>query len=283
VTSKYTAAVGLALAISVPGWVQSIELPRASAVPGGVVLLPISQRPSATTQAPTATYDSQRVMVVQQSDHWLAVIGIPLSAQPGDASVSIVPTAGAPSSSLNFQIRSKDYVTQKLTVARSKVDLSASDLARSAAEQAHLQTVLASFADPLPATLRLIPPIAGVRTSSFGSRRIFNGESRNPHSGMDIAGPTGMPVHAAANGRILDTGNYFFSGNTLLIDHGEGLITLYCHLSMISAHVGDVVRAGQVIGKVGATGRVTGPHLHFGVALNHAFVDPALFLPPSAP
>jgi murein DD-endopeptidase MepM/ murein hydrolase activator NlpD len=277
--------MGLVLAISASGRVQSIEsieLPRASAVPGGVVLLPISQG-AAATQAPTVTYDSQRVMVLRQSDHWLAVVGIPLSAQPGETSVSVVPTAGAASSSLSFRIRSKAYVTQKLTVDRAKVDLSDSDLARSASEQAHTQGVLATFADQPPATLRLMPPIAGARTSSFGLRRIFNGESRSPHSGMDIAGPKGMAVHAAADGRVIDTGDYFFSGNAIFVDHGEGLITLYCHLSAISVHTGEVVHTGQVIGKVGATGRVTGPHLHFGVALNHAFVDPALFLPPSAP
>lgn len=259
----------------------SLELPQSSPVPGGVVLLPVALAPALAV--PIVTYDNQRVMVLKVSDQWLAVIGLPLSAQSGSASIRIAGSVGAPATTQSFQIEPKDYVTQRLTVAPSMVNPSAHDLERITREQAHLQAALATFTESAPVTLRLLPPVPGVRSSSYGSRRVFNGESRNPHSGMDIAAALGVPVRAAAAGRVIDIGNYYFNGNTVLIDHGEGLLTMYCHLSRVGVRTGDAVRAGNVIGKVGATGRVTGPHLHFGVALNRVFVDPALFLPPSAP
>jgi murein DD-endopeptidase MepM/ murein hydrolase activator NlpD len=253
----------------------STDLPRSESVPGGVRMIAL---PGAADVAPVASFDQHRVMVIRRNDKWLAVIGIALDAANGTATLAV--QAEPPHS---FPIGPKTYTVQRLTVAPSKVDLSPQDATRAAQERTRILAAIATFSPTAPVTLGLLQPVPGVRSSSFGLRRVFNGEARNPHTGMDIAAPIGTPILAAADGTVVDTGEYFFNGNTVIIDHGEGLLTVYCHLSAIGVRSGDPITRGQIIGKVGMTGRVTGPHLHFAVVLNQSFVDPALFLPPPRP
>ena len=251
-----------------------MELPRENSVPGGIKIIRLNidgQTP------PEVEADGHRVLVVRDESGWIAVVGIPLAAPLGPRLVTIRGPAG--SHAIEFAVGDKHYASQSLKVAPRHVDLSAQDLARVNSERVRIDRALLHWSDSPPDALRWPPPVPGVRSSSFGMRRIFNGESRNPHSGMDIAAAAGTPVLLPVAGTVLDTGDYFFTGNTVLVDHGRGLISMYCHLSAIDVRPGQRIAAGTRIGAVGMTGRATGPHLHWALSLNRAFVDPELFLP----
>ena len=260
--------------LSVAGRAYAGALPESSAVPGGIAIKYLG----ASDEAPRVELAGQRVLVTGDAAGWNAIVGISLKTQ-GDTSIRIaVAWPNRNSETLTIPIGNKRYATQELTVKPGQVNLSAENLARHRRESAHLKKIRSTYSEPLLGSLALVQPCEGTRSSSFGLRRIFNGESRNPHSGMDLAAPKGTPIVAAAAGRVVDVGNYFFSGNIIIIDHGLGFLTLYAHLSEMDVAVGDPVQSGTQIGRVGATGRVTGPHLHFSVYLNAVPVDPALFL-----
>jgi hypothetical protein len=253
-------------------------LPRERLAPGGVALLKLGAAPQ---RPQVQTDDGRPVLVVGQPGAWIAVVGIALSAQPGEAGVQVRRGEGT-TRRMRYHIETHAYGTQRLTVAPGQVDLSPEDLARHERERAHQAEVIATFTEPVPAALAMRAPVDGSRSGSFGFRRVFNGQARQPHSGMDISAPAGTPVVAPAGGIVIDTGDYFFNGNTVWLDHGGGLLSMFCHLSEIGVKVGDAVRIGERLGAVGATGRATGPHLHWSLALNRAMVDPALFLPQAA-
>lgn len=248
------------------------DWPLASAVPGGVARLALGL----AADRPRAWADGVPLLVVGDLSGWTALVGIPLSAAPGDAVIEV--DTGGVRRALPYRIGPKAYAEQRLTVAPRTVELSPEDLARHERERSHQQAVMARFTEPRPDHLRMLAPVDGRPSSSFGLRRVFNGQARQPHSGMDIAAASGTPVLAPLAARVVDTGDYFFNGRTVWLDHGGGLLSMLCHLSRIDVQVGDVLTAGQRLGAVGATGRVTGPHLHWSVLLNRTAVDPALFI-----
>jgi murein DD-endopeptidase MepM/ murein hydrolase activator NlpD len=282
IAAAWLGVVGTAVADS------GIALPQSSLVPGGVALVRIEAPVRVTREAnpkasrdavPRVTLAGTPVMVLPQADHWLAVVGIPLATKPGKVKLAVEQRDGK-KTGVEIAIKPKQYAEQRLSVAPGMVELSPEDLARVNRERPLIQAALATFSDTPPVTLRLQPPVPGPRSSSYGLRRVFNGQPRNPHTGMDIAAAVGTPITAPAPGKVVAAGDYFFNGNTVVLDHGRGLVTMYGHMSAISVAPGDSVDTGTVIGKVGATGRVTGPHLHWGVSLNRTMVDPALFMDP---
>lgn len=253
--------------------------PQALQVPGGIARLslgPASTRPVAYVR--TASGDVP-LLVLGDAIEWTALVGIALATKAGEASITVQIDGGA-ERVIVYTVSDKQYTVQRLNVAPGTVDLSPVDLLRYQRESAHLAAVMATFTQALalPQSLRMQVPAVGRRSSSFGLQRVFNGQSRNPHSGMDIAAGTGTAVAAPLPGWVIDAGNYFFNGNTVWLDHGSGLLSMMCHLSAINVKPGDALNTGDRLGAVGATGRVTGPHLHWSVMLNRAMVDPALFL-----
>ena len=250
-----------------------LDLPREAAVPGGVVIRELGPSPA----RPSATFNGSPVMVVPRAAGWVAVVGIPLGAKQGGYVLEVKDAKGN-RKTLPFEIQDKAYETQHITIKdKRKVNPNKQDLERIGREKARIQRALASFSKQDDVVLSLGLPVAGPTSSPFGLRRYFNEQPRKPHSGLDIAAPRGTPIRAPAPGRVIDTGDFFFNGNTVFLDHGQGLVTMYCHMDRIDVESGQRVETGDTLGVVGMTGRVTGPHLHWGVSLNDARVNPSLF------
>lgn len=248
-------------------------LPRHSPVPGGIAVVDLG---AAQGTAPRAKLGEQALAVIRSSGHWHALVGIALDTAPGQLNFSVQRDNTA--QTLTVEVKNKAYPEQRLTIRdQNKVTPSDEDLARIEREQAITDAVKHRFSATSPDTdLQL--PASGRLSSRFGLKRFFNGEARKPHAGLDVAGAAGSQVNAPAAGIVVNVGEYFFNGNTVFVDHGQGLITAYMHLSRIDVKEGQSVRRGDRLGAIGATGRVTGPHLHWAAILNGTPVDPELLL-----
>ena len=268
--NRYTLKLIL-LVIATPA--AAITLPPNDPVPGGIAVIRLGNKVPAT---PSVKFDGNRVMVMRNQQDWYAVVGIPLSTKPGKQLLQ-VSGVDAP---IKFTVKNKQYETQRITIKdQRKVEPNKQDLKRIFRERKRIDSALAHWSSQPPTTLDFIMPVSGRLSSPFGLRRFFNNLPRKPHSGLDIAVPKGTPVKAPLAGEVIETGNFFFNGNSIFIEHGQGLVTMYCHLDTIKVEKGQHVAQGDIIGTTGMTGRATGPHLHWGVSLNNARVDPFLFLP----
>lgn len=239
-------------------------------VPGGVAVIELGTG----AQAPKTTYDGKPVLVVKEQETWRAIVGIPLTVKPGSQQ-----RITADGRQLAFAVVNKKYPEQHITLKNKRqVNPNPADLKRIENELAVQIKAYRTFSPNTPSNLLLDKPVNGPLSSKFGVRRFFNGEERNPHAGLDFAVPAGTPVKTPAAGKVILIGNYFFNGNTVFVDHGQGFISMFCHLSKIDTQVGQQLARGAVVGKVGSTGRATGPHMHWNVSLNDARVDPAIFI-----
>lgn len=238
-------------------------------VPGGVAVIELGT----SAQAPKASYQGKPVLVVKEQDTWRAIVGIPLTVKPGTQHIS---TEGR---TLNFTVGTKKYPEQRITLKNKRqVNPNPADIKRIDNELAIQIKAYRTFSPNTPSNLLLDKPVNGPLSSKFGVRRFFNGEERNPHSGLDFAVAAGTPIKTPAAGKVILVGHYFFNGNTVFVDHGQGFISMFCHLSKIDSRVGQQLARADVVGKVGSTGRATGPHMHWNVSLNDARVDPAIFI-----
>ena len=270
------AAVLAPIPIPELGHFLTVGLPWPAAFPGGFAVINLG----ANSSAPIVHFNGERVLVSGGNrSEWFAVVGIPLDSKPGRSSPLTVQYSAGKPRLIYLRIKDKQYESEYISVKTDLVDLTPVDLARCELERSHTQSILRVYSESSPASLLLASPCEGMRARTFGQLRFFNGQPRGAHSGMDIAAEIGTPVFAAGSGEVIDVGEYFFSGRTAMINHGRGFLTMYAHLAKVDVRPGKRVEAGQQIGKVEITGRVTGPHLHFGVYLNAAAVDPALFLP----
>lgn len=251
--------------------------PRHAPYPGGVAVVKLSE---STSSVVDVTYRGNRVVTVKREEGLFGIVGIPLDAEPGmqkihvgagEGTVQVVYETG-------FEIKPKAYPTQHLKIDPRFLQLSPENQKRNERDQPLIAAAKKHWSDAPPATFMLDLPATGRLSARFGIRRTLNGKPSWPHGGLDVAIGTGTPLRAAADGRVIATDDYFYSGKSVWVDHGQGFITLYIHMSRIDVKAGDAVARGAVLGLSGATGQVTGPHLHWAVLLNGTYVDPELFL-----
>jgi murein DD-endopeptidase MepM/ murein hydrolase activator NlpD len=257
-----------------------VETSARAMQPGELVVFTVTAPPDATAVSISAA-GAVIPAVHGPAGAWRALVGLDLALSPGPFPTTITThtRGGVITTEHSLTVTPKQFPTRRLTVNPALVDPPASELERIKREAARTNEIYASPAPDALWTGRFVRPVAAQANSRFGSRSIFNGGQRSsPHTGADFLSGAGSPIKAPNAGRVRLAENLYFSGNTVIIDHGQGLFSLFAHLSAFDVHEGDSVAAGDVVGLVGATGRVTGPHLHWAVRANGARIDPLSLL-----
>jgi murein DD-endopeptidase MepM/ murein hydrolase activator NlpD len=210
-------------------------------------------------------------------DVWRGLLGVDLEKPAGKYEFTVsapIRSGETVSCAVSVEVKEGHFATESLTVKKQFAEPDPEQLARAQAESKRLREIYEHVTPEQLWKGKFRLPLDGdFKGSNFGRRRVLNGKPGSPHSGVDFPAPTGTPVHAAQSGRVVLAEELYYAGNAVIVDHGLGIYTLYCHFSEIDAKVGDMVSAGTVLGKVGATGRVTGPHLHWGLTVERAHVN----------
>ena len=224
------------------------------------------------------TWNNKKVPAFQIEDRWTAILGVDLDAKPGNHPADALFTmedGSVEKREALIEVRAKKYPTTELTVDDKYVELSKPDLARALKEAKEIENIYAKMtSEPLWDKPFAVPIPGETKGTNFGHRRVFNGQARAPHAGSDLHAVLGTPVHSTNSGQVVLAKSLFFTGNTVIVDHGLGVYSLYAHFSRIDVKVGQMVSNGELLGLSGATGRVTGPHLHWGITVQGARVDP---------
>jgi len=251
------------------------NIPNNAPYPGGIAVVPLSVQ---SAKEPKVYFNQRRVLVKKDNSKWVAIVGLPLAAKAGIHQLRVKRNYGK-SLKVTFDVKAKRYPLRHITIKdKSKVTPNPQLAKRIRAQTKQMRALLSKWNYTSAVPTAFILPVKGRLSSGFGIRRIYNKVKRGRHTGLDIAAPTGTAIVAAANGRVLAVHDYVITGNTVFVDHGQGLVTYYCHMNSTVVKPGERITQGEKLGTVGSTGRVTGPHVHWGVVLNGVKVNPLLFV-----
>ena len=273
--SKYITVVPLIMLFHITAFSMedSVSLSSKEISQGGVIYIKILQK---NNNVPEVEWMDRKVSLLYRSDQKIyeGFIAADLEQEPGVYTLNILFKSHGNTTLIPVKVIEKDYGVRRLTLPDNQVNLNKKDLERANKEK-RIMDRLWGASTPSPFwKSQFLMPLDSKIIGPFGRRSVINDQPRSPHTGVDLRGEKGKPVMASNNGKVVITGNHFFTGNTVVIDHGAGIISMYFHLDKINVIRGDDISRGDILGTVGSTGRVTGPHLHWGIRINGFRIDP---------